>query len=88
MCLTITNSMNRIEYETIGHTPLIRLDNITQSEGFQCQVFAKCEFMNPTGSTVDRIVCGQLDDSFVSQLFSTGNSQYINIHYTLYLPVY
>jgi cystathionine beta-synthase len=39
--------------DAIGHTPLVRLNKVT--EGMPCQVFAKLEFMNPMGSSKDRI---------------------------------
>ena len=39
--------------DAIGHTPLVRLRRFT--EGMPCEVFAKLEFMNPMGSSKDRI---------------------------------
>ncbi|KAF6214156.1 hypothetical protein GE061_008895 [Apolygus lucorum] len=39
----------------IGNTPLVRLNRIPQAEGISCQMFAKCEFLNPGGSVKDRI---------------------------------
>ncbi len=39
--------------EVIGHTPMVRLNRIT--EGLPCQAFAKLEFLNPMGSSKDRI---------------------------------
>src|SRR3954467_6434184 len=39
--------------ETIGWTPLIRLNRVTQ--GIRTPVFAKAEFFNPGGSLKDRI---------------------------------
>jgi cystathionine beta-synthase len=44
---------NVLDY--IGHTPLIRLNRIPQSEGLKCEVLAKCEFFNAGGSVKDRI---------------------------------
>jgi cystathionine beta-synthase len=39
--------------ETIGRTPMVRLNRIAQ--GLECELYAKCEFMNPGGSVKDRI---------------------------------
>jgi cystathionine beta-synthase len=39
--------------ETIGHTPLIRLNSVTR--GLSCTILAKAEFFNPGGSVKDRI---------------------------------
>ncbi len=39
--------------ETIGHTPLVRLNRLTQ--GLTAEVYAKLEFFNPLGSVKDRI---------------------------------
>lgn len=39
--------------ETIGHTPVVRLNHIGQD--YACEFYAKCEFLNPGGSVKDRI---------------------------------
>jgi cystathionine beta-synthase/cysteine synthase A len=39
--------------QCIGRTPVVRLNRIGQ--GLDVELFAKCEFMNPGGSTKDRI---------------------------------
>lgn len=39
--------------ETIGHTPVVRLNRI--GADLDCELFVKCEFMNPGGSVKDRI---------------------------------
>jgi cysteine synthase A len=39
--------------ETIGKTPLVKLHRVT--DGLSCNLYAKCEFMNPGGSVKDRI---------------------------------
>ncbi|XP_028033945.1 cystathionine beta-synthase-like [Bombyx mandarina] len=41
--------------ETIGDTPLVRLNRIPKDYGLECEMFAKCEFVNPGGSIKDRI---------------------------------
>ena len=39
--------------EVVGNTPMVRLNRIT--EGLACAVYAKLEFLNPMGSSKDRI---------------------------------
>ncbi|XP_055383099.1 cystathionine beta-synthase [Condylostylus longicornis] len=39
----------------IGNTHLVKLNKIPQSEGIKCDMYAKCEFLNPGGSVKDRI---------------------------------
>ena len=39
--------------EAIGNTPLVRLHRV--GAGLECNVYAKCEFLNPGGSVKDRI---------------------------------
>jgi cystathionine beta-synthase len=41
--------------DCVGNTPMVRINNITKSEGIECEVLAKCEFLNPAGSVKDRI---------------------------------
>ncbi|XP_050551621.1 uncharacterized protein LOC118275758 [Spodoptera frugiperda] len=41
--------------EVIGHTPLVKLNRIPKDHGLQCQMYAKCEYINPGGSIKDRI---------------------------------
>lgn len=39
--------------QVIGHTPVVRIRRLAKH--LPCQVFAKCEFLNPGGSVKDRI---------------------------------
>lgn len=39
--------------DVIGNTPMVRLNRIT--EGLPCSIYAKLEFLNPMGSSKDRI---------------------------------
>src|SRR3990167_7415946 len=48
--------MNSI-YEAVGDTPMVKLNRVPQEEGIACQVFAKCEFMNP-GDTIIEATSG------------------------------
>lgn len=41
--------------ETIGRTPLVRLNNIPKKEKINADVFGKIEWFSPTGSLKDRI---------------------------------
>ncbi|KAG5683863.1 hypothetical protein PVAND_013125 [Polypedilum vanderplanki] len=41
--------------DAIGMTPMVKLNKIPQSLGIKCQMYAKCEFLNPGGSVKDRI---------------------------------
>jgi cysteine synthase A len=45
--------------ETIGHTPLVRLNRVTA--GIGAEIYAKCEFFNPLSSVKDRIGVSMLD---------------------------
>ena len=41
--------------DCVGNTPMVRCDNLRKAEGIECNLLAKCEFMNPGGSVKDRI---------------------------------
>ena len=41
--------------ECVGNTPMVRVKNLAAAEGIECDLMAKCEFMNPGGSVKDRI---------------------------------
>ena len=45
--------------ETIGHTPLIRLNKVTK--GLPCTVLAKVEYFNPGNSIKDRMALKMLE---------------------------
>ena len=36
--------------DAIGNTPLVRINKVFKDEGINCEVLAKCEFMNMGGS--------------------------------------
>ncbi|XP_022163172.1 cystathionine beta-synthase [Myzus persicae] len=56
----------------IGNTPLVRLNRIPQSEGIECEILAKCEFLNPGGSTKDRIGWKMVEDAERQGLLKPG----------------
>ena len=47
--------------ETIGDTPLVRLNRIEQKHGLKARLLAKLEFFNPIGSVKDRIGVNMID---------------------------
>jgi cysteine synthase A len=47
--------------ETIGRTPLVRLNRVT--EGLGATIALKCEFFNPLGSVKDRIGMAMIEDA-------------------------
>ncbi len=47
--------------ETIGDTPLVRLNRLPQERGVKANILAKLEFFNPIGSVKDRIGVSMLD---------------------------
>src|SRR5215216_5173543 len=47
--------------ETIGNTPLVRLNKITKS--FPCEVYAKVEYFNPGNSIKDRMAVKMVEEA-------------------------
>ena len=45
----------------VGNTPMVRLNRIGQE--FGCEIFAKCEFLNPGGSVKDRIGVRMIEEA-------------------------
>lgn len=56
--------------ETIGRTPLIRLNRMT--EGLESEVFVKFEGKNPGGSIKDRAAVSMIDDAVAKGLLKEG----------------
>ena len=50
--------------EAIGNTPLLKLEKLSKECG--ANIFAKCEFFNPTSSVKDRIALGMIEDALQS----------------------
>ena len=48
--------------DLIGNTPIIKLNNIDKN--LPANIYAKCEFMNPTGSVKDRIGFNMIKEAF------------------------
>lgn len=47
--------------ETIGDTPLVRLNRLPKEKGVKANILAKLEFFNPIGSVKDRIGVSMID---------------------------
>jgi cysteine synthase A len=47
--------------ETIGDTPLVRLNRLPEMRGIKANILAKLEFFNPIGSVKDRIGVSMID---------------------------
>ena len=47
--------------DTIGDTPIVRLNRLPQMKGIQATLLAKLEFFNPIGSVKDRIGVSMID---------------------------
>lgn len=56
----------------IGHTPLIRLNKVT--EGLSCPIYVKMEAMNPGGSVKDRVGLAMITDAERKGLLKPGGT--------------
>lgn len=58
--------------EAIGNTPLVKLNKVT--DGAECLVLAKIEYMNPGGSVKDRPAIAMLDQAEHAGLLKPGGT--------------
>lgn len=58
--------------DTIGHTPLVRLNHVTK--GLPATIALKCEFFNPLGSVKDRIGAAMIADAEAKGLLKEGTT--------------
>jgi cysteine synthase A len=63
--------------ETIGDTPLVRLDKLAAVEGVDAKLVAKLEFFNPLGSVKDRIGVSMIDALEANGKITPGKSTLI-----------
>jgi cysteine synthase A len=52
--------------ETIGDTPMVRLNRLALDAGCVGTVYAKLEFFNPLASVKDRLALGMIEDAEAS----------------------
>ena len=53
---------------TIGNTPVVRMNRIGNE--LECELFSKCEFLNPGGSIKDELSIKYCDDHEMSMVFT------------------
>ena len=58
--------------DLVGNTPLVRLNKVT--DGIQATVLAKIEYLNPGGSSKDRIATRIIDDAEAKGLLKPGGT--------------
>lgn len=58
--------------ETIGNTPLVRLNRTAQKHGAVAEVLLKLEFFNPLSSVKDRIGVAMIDDALKAGKINQG----------------
>lgn len=60
--------------DLIGHTPLLRVNNIIRSEGLEADVLVKLERQNPGGSVKDRVALAMISDAEEKGLLKAGGT--------------
>ncbi|KAI9259598.1 cystathionine-beta Synthase [Phascolomyces articulosus] len=63
--------------ENIGQTPLVRIKKIGKEQGLKCELLAKCEFFNASGSIKDRIVKRMIEEAELSGSITPGKTTII-----------
>lgn len=58
--------------QAVGQTPLVKLNNI--GSDLACDLYVKCEFMNPAGSIKDRIAISMIEDAEARNLIKPGDT--------------
>ena len=58
--------------ENIGNTPIVKLDKV--GSALKCNLFAKCEYLNPGGSVKDRIGLRMINDAEKSGQIKPGDT--------------
>ncbi len=56
----------------IGNTPIVKLNKVTK--GFGANIFAKVEYLNPTGSLKDRVALQMIEQAEKAGILKTGHT--------------
>ena len=59
--------------ETIGNTPLVRLNRVAKNHGAVAEILLKLEFFNPLSSVKDRIGVAMIDEALKSGKIRPGD---------------
>ncbi|KAF8985558.1 hypothetical protein BGZ46_003564 [Entomortierella lignicola] len=59
----------------IGNTPMMRIKSLSEATG--CEILAKAEFLNPGGSTKDRVALSMINTAEREQILTPGNGSTI-----------
>ncbi|GJJ72966.1 cysteine synthase [Entomortierella parvispora] len=59
----------------IGNTPMMRIKSLSDATG--CQILAKAEFLNPGGSTKDRVALSMINTAEKQHILTPGNGSTI-----------
>lgn len=60
--------------ELIGHTPLMRVNNVEKNNGVDAEILVKIEAMNPGGSAKDRPALKMIEDAVAAGLLKEGGT--------------
>ena len=60
--------------QTVGNTPLVRVNNFEKAYALEANVYAKLEYFNPAGSVKDRIAKAIIDDAVASGKLKEGST--------------
>lgn len=60
------------QLDLVGKTPLLRIESLSRLSG--CEIFVKCEYMNPGGSVKDRAARNMIDEALASGELKPGMS--------------
>ena len=66
--MTVYTSVEQL----IGHTPLLELTHLEKAYGLGARLIAKLEYLNPAGSSKDRIGKAMIDDAEAKGLLAPG----------------
>ncbi len=58
--------------EVIGHTPIVKINRLNQ--GLHCNLYAKCEYLNPGGSVKDRVGYNMVKQAQASGKIKPGDT--------------